>query len=155
MANEQNLKRGNPETQFKAGRKQTENARKAGIASGEAKRRKKGIREAMQALLDSSYNITDKNTGEVRVLTGEEAIALSIMQEAMNKKSKNWPKAVQFALQLAGEDKSKVEKELIEANVKILNAKADMLTSADTTTLDKLDSILKEMRAEAEKSGDT
>ena len=149
MANEQNLK---PISQ--SNEEAMRNGQKGGINSGKARRQKKGIREAMQALLDSSYNITDKNTGEVRVLTGEEAIALSIMQEAMNKKSKNWPKAVQFALQLAGEDKSKVEKELIEANVKILNAKADMLTSADTTTLDKLDSILKEMRAEADKGGD-
>ena len=150
MANEQNLK---PMSQSKE--EAMKNGQKGGINSGKARRQKRGIREAMQALLDSSYNITDKSTGEVRVLTGEEAIALSIMQEAMNKKSKNWAKAVQYALQLTGEDKSKVEKELIEANVKILNAKADMLTSADTTTLDKLDSILKEMRAEAEKSGDT
>ena len=143
MANEQNLRRGNPETQFKpGGRAAVEGKRK----SDEAKKRKKGIREAMQALLDSSYNITDKNTGEVRVLTGEEAIALSIMQEAMNKKSKNWAKAVQFALQLAGEDKSKVEKELIEANVKILNAKADLLTGADESSNGKLADIIKALK---------
>lgn len=104
----------------------------------------------MQILLDSTYNLKDSNTGEVRTMTGEEAIALSIMQEAMNKKSKNWAKAVQYALQLTGEDKSKVENELIKAQADMLKAKADLLTGADTTTLDKLDSILNGMKELAE-----
>lgn len=50
MANTQNLKRGNPDTQFKRGQEQVEIARKGGIASGEAKRRKKTMRELAQAL---------------------------------------------------------------------------------------------------------
>lgn len=45
MANEQNLLKGNPETQFKTGREQVETARKGGIASGVAKRKKKTMRE--------------------------------------------------------------------------------------------------------------
>lgn len=108
----------------------------------------------MQALLDSQYNLKDKDTGEIRTMTGEEAIALSIMQEAMNKKSKNWAKAVQYALQLTGEDKSKVENELIKAQADMLKAKVDLMTGADTTALDKLDEILKEMHNEAVKGGD-
>ena len=125
-------------------------ASRAGKASVEARRKKKGIREAMQALLNETYNLTDSKTGEVRKLTGEEAIALSIMQEAMNKKSKNWAKAVQYALQLTGEDKSKVENELIKAQADMLKAKVDLMTGADTTTLDKLDDILKGMKEIAE-----
>ena len=132
----------------------TKNGSKGGINSGKSRRRKKGIREAMQALLDNTYNLKDSTTGEVRQLTGEEAIALSIMQEAMNKKSKNWAKAVQYALQLTGEDKSKVENDLIKAQADMLKAKADLLTGADTTALDKLDEILKEMRNDAIKGGD-
>lgn len=50
MANTQNLKRGNPDTQFKSGQNAVENGRKGGIASGEAKRRKKTMRELAQAL---------------------------------------------------------------------------------------------------------
>lgn len=45
MANEQNLLRGNPDTQFKTGREQVEIARKGGIASGVARRKKKTLRE--------------------------------------------------------------------------------------------------------------
>lgn len=40
-----NLKKGNPDTQFKSGQKAVENGRKGGIASGEAKRRKKSLAE--------------------------------------------------------------------------------------------------------------
>lgn len=45
MANTENLKRGNPETQFKSGRKAVEAGRKGGKRSGEAKRERKLIRE--------------------------------------------------------------------------------------------------------------
>lgn len=148
MANEQNLLNGNPETQFN-GRTAVEANKK----SQESKRRKRSIREAMQALLDSTYNLKDKTTGEVRTMTGEQAIALSIMNTAMNPKDKNWRSAVQYALQLVGEDKSINENKLIEAQAKMLQAKADLLTGADTTTLDKLDSILKEIRDSAYNEG--
>ena len=144
IANNENLKKGKA-TQFKSG----ENAVKNALKANEKRRQKKGIREAMQALLSGTYNLKDKDTGEVRTMTGEEAIALSIMQEAMNKKSKNWAKAVQYALQLTGEDRSKVENDLIKAQAEMLKAKADILTGADTTTLDKLDDILKEMKENA------
>ena len=145
IANNENLKKGKA-TQFKSG----ENAVKNALKANEKRRQKKGIREAMQALLSGTYNLKDKDTGEIRTMTGEEAIALSIMQEAMNKKSKNWAKAVQYALQLTGEDRSKVENDLIKAQAEMLKAKADILTGADTTTLDKLDDILKEMRDNAD-----
>ena len=45
MANEQNLLRGNPATQFKSGRNAVENGRKGGIASGEVKKKKKTLQE--------------------------------------------------------------------------------------------------------------
>ena len=53
MANEKNLKRGNPETQFKSGREAVENGRKGGIASGESKREKKTIQNILNAFLNS------------------------------------------------------------------------------------------------------
>ena len=144
MANEQNLI---PMKQTSEEAKK--NGSLGGIKSGEARRQKRSIREAMQALLDSTYNLKDKTTGEVRTMTGEQAIALSIMNTAMNPKDKNWRSAVQYALQLVGEDKSINENKLIEAQAKMIQAKADLLTGADTTTLDKLDSILKEIRDSA------
>jgi hypothetical protein len=119
------------------------------------RRQKKSIREAMQALLNDTYNLTDSKTGEVKQLTGEEAIALSIMRSAMNPKDKNWAKAVQYALQLTGEDKSKAENDLIKANADLLKAKVDLMTGADTTALDRLDDILKGLKDSAETKSET
>lgn len=51
MANEENLKKGNPETQFRSGREAVENGKKGGIKSGEARRGKKLLKECMEKLL--------------------------------------------------------------------------------------------------------
>lgn len=45
--NTQNLKRGNPETEFRAGREQAERAREAGKKSGESRRRHRELRELL------------------------------------------------------------------------------------------------------------
>lgn len=148
-----NLKKGEA-TRFKSGEQAAINGAKGGRKSQKVQKHKKGIRAAMQDLLSSTYNLTDKKTGEVRTLTGEEAIALSIMNTAMNPKDKNWRSAVQYALQLIGEDKSVNENKLIEAQAKMLEAKADLLTGADTTMLDKLDDILRGIKEDAIKGGD-
>ena len=49
-----NLKRGNPETQFKAGREQAETARKGGIASGKARREKRDMKDTALIMLSMS-----------------------------------------------------------------------------------------------------
>ena len=41
MANNNNLRKGNPDTQFKSGQKAVESGRKGGIASGKSKRKRK------------------------------------------------------------------------------------------------------------------
>lgn len=99
----------------------------------------------MQALLDNTYNLKDKNTGEVRTIKGEEAIALSILQTAMNPKDKNWAKAVQYALQLDGSNispddkaKSKEELKLIKAKIKQIEQGGTNIDVEDLTTLAKL-----------------
>lgn len=46
-----NLKKGNPETQFTTGREQVETARKGGIASGKARREKKALKDTLEELL--------------------------------------------------------------------------------------------------------
>ena len=51
MANVNNLRKGNPDTQFKAGRQQVEIAKKGGIASGKAKRKRKEFKEALKIAL--------------------------------------------------------------------------------------------------------
>lgn len=55
-----NLKKGNPDTQFKSGREAVENGRKGGIASGEAKRRKKNLAELAKTFAD--LQIVDDKT---------------------------------------------------------------------------------------------
>lgn len=71
MANEQNLK----PSEYKLSQ---EEAKKGGKASGEARRRKRDIRLAMEALLEKSYKGKDG-----KVLSGAEAIALKQMEKAL------------------------------------------------------------------------
>lgn len=55
----ENLKKGKA-TQFKAGEKQAEIARRGGIASGKAKRKKKALAEMARAFADLSVNAAKK-----------------------------------------------------------------------------------------------
>lgn len=75
MANEQNLLR--PEDLTPEQRR--ENASKAGKASGEARRKKKLLRECLEILLEKE--MTDKK-GET--MTGAEALSAKLFKEAMN-----------------------------------------------------------------------
>lgn len=77
MANEQNLKNGIA-TQFQAGEEQAKIASQGGKASGEARRAKRDIRKALEALLEKDY--TDKHGNTV---SGAEAIALKQLEKAL------------------------------------------------------------------------
>lgn len=74
MANEQNLLR--PEDLTPKQRR--ENASKAGKASGEARRKKKLLRECLEILLEKE--ITDK---QGNAMTGAEAMAAKVFQQAL------------------------------------------------------------------------
>lgn len=78
MPNEQNLEKG-VATQFKSGEEAAENGRKGGIASGEAKRKKRDIRRALEALLEKDYFVDEYGT-----LSGAEAIAVRQMERALD-----------------------------------------------------------------------
>ena len=71
MANEQNL---HP-CEYKLTQ---EEAKKGGIASGEARRRKRDLRQALEALLEKDFTGKDGTT-----LSGAEAIALKQMEKAL------------------------------------------------------------------------
>lgn len=73
MANEQNLLKGDDVHKLTAAE-----ASKGGKASGEARRRKRDIRLALEALLEKDVQT---KTGET--LSGAEAIALKQMQKAL------------------------------------------------------------------------
>ena len=78
MPNEQNLR---VPTSSEARR----NGKKGGIASGEARRAKKSLREAMQILMDADLTGKDGKT-----MTGTEAMAARAFQAAMNGDWKAW-----------------------------------------------------------------
>ena len=72
MANEQNLR----PSEYKLS---LEEAKKGGKASGEARRRKRDLKLAIQALLEA--DVKDKKTGEV--LSGAEALAVAQFRKAL------------------------------------------------------------------------
>lgn len=73
--NEQNLIPNSERTP----KQRRENAKKAGIASGEARRKKRDLKLAIQALLEA--DIKDKKTGDV--MSGAEALAVAQFRKAM------------------------------------------------------------------------
>lgn len=76
MANDSNLDgKGFDE---RTAEEQREIARQGGIASGEARRRKRDLRQALEALLEKDFTGKDGTT-----LTGAEAIALKQMEKAL------------------------------------------------------------------------
>ena len=82
MANEKNLR---PFTSEQSHEEAVQNGRKGGIASGEAKRAKKSLRQAMQVLMDA--DLTGKD-GKTR--TGTEAMAAKAFQAALKGDWKAW-----------------------------------------------------------------
>lgn len=71
MANEQNLRPG--EYQLSQ-----EEAKKGGIASGEARRRKRDLRQALEMLLEKEYRDNNGNA-----ITGAEVITAKLFEKAM------------------------------------------------------------------------
>ena len=128
MANNGNLKRGNPETQFKSGQQAVECGRKGGIASGEAKRRKRDAKEIIEIFL--SMNINNGKKADIegiknfmdmqgKNITVEEAMHLKMVQKAL----KGDLNAYNMALSIIGDKPA--EKVKVEANV---NPMAELTT---------------------------
>lgn len=76
MANKQNL---TPFTSEQSREEAAKNGRAGGIASGQARREKKELRQMLEMLLDKEY--TDKKTG--KTATGREAITTALIGQAM------------------------------------------------------------------------
>jgi hypothetical protein len=73
----ENLKKGKA-NQFKSGAEAAKNGKKGGIASGEAKRRKKDLRLALEMLLEK--DITSKDGQK---MSGTEAITAKLFEQAL------------------------------------------------------------------------
>lgn len=97
------FEQGNPigtETRFQAGAEQGEIARKGGQASGEARRQKKSLKNALLALLEMQHR---SKGGEVK--TGYEVMAVALFNKAM----KGDTKALKLMAELVDEYKQKME----------------------------------------------
>lgn len=94
----ENLKKGNPSTQFKSGRNAAENGRKGGIKSGEVKRQAKTAKEIAEAILNGEHKLKDGGTA-----TGKEMILMKQLEKAVQEKNLE---SAKFLLKLAGEDVS-------------------------------------------------
>lgn len=123
--NDENLKRGNPETQFKTGREQVETARIGGKASGRARREKANLRKLAQQVLDDTY--TDKDSG--KKFTGSELFIAGLAANLSNPNSKNWGKAIDVLIMLTGAKYSKEDIDMIKAQAELIKAKAQAINS--------------------------
>lgn len=141
MAGIENLKPLNTRTK----EEQREVARKGGIKSGESRRMNAEIRKRLTAALETTYR--DKDTG--KEVEGVQGIILALVGKAMNKKDKDQLNAIKYILSVLGADKSEADEKRQAAETKLIEAKAELITGTDTTALDKLDSILKEMKDNA------
>ena len=131
--NEENLKRGNPDTQFKKGDKRAvEAGRKGGVIGGKVRREnaKKNeklldMRQMLQKLLNSEY--TDKKTGAR--YSGVEAIITTLFQVALNKENKQCLTAIKMIIDLYGDgSKEKLADKKTKAEIKLLEAKLNAIT---------------------------
>ena len=150
MANKlDNLKKG-VDTRFKAGEEQAKIASKAGKKSVATRRAKADLRTAAQTVLDSIYTTKDKNGNITGEKSGADVLLVNLFGIASDPKNRNCIAAIRLLIELTGANKSPESIAIDKATAALIQAKADMLTGADTSTLDKLDDILKEMRDNAD-----
>ena len=118
--------------------------KKAGIASGKARRRKADLRRAMQEALEQTF--TDKDG---RKKTGEEMAISGIIANLSDPKGRNWGKSVELLLLLTGQSMTKEQIAKIKAETKLTIAKTKAIESdggamADIEDLSPLADMLKE-----------
>ena len=118
--------------------------KKAGIASGKARRRKADLRRAMQEALEQTF--TDKDG---RKKTGEEMAISGIIANLSDPKGRNWGKSVELLLLLTGQSMTKEQIAKIKAETKMVIAKTKAIESdggamADIEDLSPLADMLKE-----------
>jgi len=111
-------------------------ARKGGIASGQARRRKADLRKAMTLAMETVWK--DKNGNEA---TGQEMTIAGIIANLSDPKGRNWGKALEAMLLLTGQSmtkeqiaKLKAETELTKAKTKSLERNGGSLTDIEDLT---------------------
>lgn len=123
---------------------QQEIARKGGIASGEARRRKADLRKAMQEALLSTWKDSKGNKA-----TGQEIAINGILANLADPKARNWGKAVEIMMTLTGMSLTPEQVAKIKAETALTKAKTKSLESnsssmADIEDLSPLADMLKD-----------
>lgn len=117
MANEENLKKGNPTTQYRSGREAVENGKKGGIASGKARRRKKQLKDTVNMLLALPLKegqldrLTNLQSIGGKNVTVEEAMVLKQIQKAMKGDINSFKSVIEISARDREEEKKETEKE--------------------------------------------
>ena len=114
MSNPKNLLRGNPDTQFQSGRRAAEMGRKGGIASGEAKRKKRDIRKALEDRIADFY--TDKGGQK---LEGIDILSATLFKIASDPNHKQVIAAQRLIFELLEMDKTAEDKKRIKQALKL------------------------------------
>lgn len=112
-----------------------ENATKAGIASGKARRQKKTVAEYLRKWADGEVSEKNKKALEALGLSEEATNRTLLVVPLIQKASKGDTKALQMALELLGEDKKKeLEIKKLRREIELLKAetqKLRMMTGED------------------------
>lgn len=105
-----------------------EQTRKAGIASGKARRQKADLRRAMQDALNSTF--TDSKGKKA---TGAEIVMAGLMANLSDPKARNWGKAVEVMLLLTGQNMTKEQIAKIKAEIELTKAKTKAISDGNST----------------------
>ena len=97
--NDDNLKKG-IDTQFRTGEQQVETARKGGIASGEARRRKRTLKEIAEMLADEHIAMPQPD-GTTKDMTYDVALIQTMYRNAITKGD---TQAAKFIANILGEE---------------------------------------------------
>lgn len=123
-----------------------ENARKAGQASGKARRKKADLRRMAQQFLDDEFTTSDDHT-----LTGAEIVFKSVLRNIANPSGRNWASAIRFLIELTGANETDAERGKREAETELYRARAaaiQQLPDADAT-LEGINNLIGALNASA------
>lgn len=120
-----------------------EQTRRAGIASGKARRAKADLRKAMQEALNSTF--TDSKGKKA---TGQEIVMAGLIANLSDPKARNWGKAVEVMLLLTGQNMTKEQIAKIKAETELTKAKTKAIQQdggslADIEDLSPLANLLR------------
>lgn len=120
MRKEDNLKKGNPETQFNA-RTAVEAGRKGGKKTAEKRQKHKTMVEELKALLEARYK--DELTGEER--TGSENLMVNLMNIALDPKNRLCLQAMKMIMDMTGDSMTTEQMKENEAKLELIKAQVE------------------------------